>query len=174
MSKQVYTGGPRGKDNRNGEVPDAIVRRHPKDKVFKHAGHDWVWDDRGLHMVFSEAARAPRRLRAGPETGVVKVYDQVLAAIGNRASEIRGQVVTHWPHVGSDYRGLVILGQALNGWDDRFPVAQFRTPKGRSDALRVTRARNADLEDPIEWIATLAVRSSPFWSAARMVVDYTA
>ena len=50
---------------------------------------------------------------------VVAGYDRLLASIGDRAADIGDRpVVTHWPHVGSAYRGLVIVGQAVYGWAD--------------------------------------------------------
>ena len=57
----------------------------------------------------------------GPDTGrvdpsrVVEQDDRLLAAIGDRAEEI-GPVVTHWPHVASNYRGLAFIGQAVHAY----------------------------------------------------------
>jgi hypothetical protein len=65
----------------------------------------------------------------------------------------------------------VIVGQALYDWPDHFRATQFRTHKGRADALRVTRARNAHPQEPLEWIETEPARTSPFWSATRMIVE---
>ncbi len=99
-------------------------------------------------------------------------YDRLLASIGERADVIGPRpVVTHWPHVGSAYKGLVIVGQALYGWPDDFRASQFRTPEGRAEAIRTSRARNADRPDPLDWIATNPVRRSPFWSVARMLAE---
>jgi len=47
------------------------------------------------------------------------LYDRLLANIGERAADV-GTVVTHWPHVGSAYRGRVIVGEALHGWQPRY------------------------------------------------------
>lgn len=109
-------------------------------------------------------------MKLGPDTYTLQAYNKLLAAIGGEADEIGRHVVTHWPHVGSAYRGLVIVGQALNGWDDHFPASQFRTQQGRADALRTTRARNAG-EEPLQWIETVSARTSPFWRTAKMVVE---
>jgi hypothetical protein len=39
--------------------------------------------------------------------------DRLLKAIGDRAAEIQERpVVTKWPHIGSAFDGLVIVGQA--------------------------------------------------------------
>jgi hypothetical protein len=37
--------------------------------------------------------------------------------------------------------------------------------------MRVSIARNADRPDPLDWIATNPVRTSPFWMVARMVAE---
>ena len=99
-------------------------------------------------------------------------YDRLLASIGRRADEIGPRpVVAHWPHVGSAYDGLVIVGQALYGWPDDFPASQFRSREGRAEALRVARARSTERADPLDWIATHPVRTSPFWSVSRIVAE---
>lgn len=109
---------------------------------------------------------------ASSEGLAVAAHDALLRSIGDRATEIGDRpVVTHWPHVGSAYRALVILGQALHGWPDDIRAEQFRTQDGRDEAVRVTRARNAERADPLDWIATHPVRRSPFWSVARMVTE---
>lgn len=103
---------------------------------------------------------------------MVAGYDKVLAGIGDRADEIDDRpVVLHWPHVGSAYNGLVIVGQALYGWPDDFRAATFRTAEGRAEAIRVAQARNRDRVDPLDWIASSPARSSPFWTTARLVAD---
>jgi len=48
------------------------------------------------------------------DTAVIAAYGRLLASIGSRADDIGDRpVVTHWPHVGSAYRGLVIVGGAV-------------------------------------------------------------
>jgi hypothetical protein len=43
-----------------------------------------------------------------PADRVLELYDRILASIGERAAEIEPcPLVSHWPHVGSAYRGLV-------------------------------------------------------------------
>lgn len=102
----------------------------------------------------------------------VAAYDGLLASIGRRAGDIDDRpVVLHWPHLGSAYRGLVIVGQALYGWPDDFRADQFATSAGRGDAIAVARQRNSDRADPLDWIATHSVRNSPFWTVARLLAD---
>lgn len=102
----------------------------------------------------------------------VAAYDRLLVSIGSRADEIGERpVVLHWPHVGTGYHGLVVVGQALYGWPDDFRAGQFRSAEGRAEAVRVAQARNSDRADPLDWIATHPVRNSPFWTTARLLVD---
>jgi hypothetical protein len=94
----------------------------------------------------------------------------LLASIGERAGDIGDRpVVLHWPHVGSAYGGLVIMGQALYGWPDDFPAAQFGTVAGRAQAIAVARQRNRDRPEPLDWLATNPVRNSPFWTVTRLL-----
>jgi hypothetical protein len=102
----------------------------------------------------------------------VAAYDRLLDSIGSRADDIGDRpVVLHWPHVGSAYRGLVIVGQALYGWPDDFRATQFSTATGRAEAIRIARQRNRDRAEPLDWIATHSVRNSPFWTVARLLAD---
>lgn len=105
------------------------------------------------------------------EAHVIAGYDRLLASIGDRAAEIGDRpVVTHWPHVGSAYRGLVIGGQAVYGWPDDAKVAAFRDPAERAAMIATIRSR-VDKPEPLDWIASHAVRTSPFWRAVRRFVE---
>lgn len=105
------------------------------------------------------------------EDAVVARYDAMLASIGDRADEIGSRpVVTHWPHVGSAYRGLVIVGQAVYGWGDDYPASHFQTKAGRDEGIAAFRAR-VDKPDPLHWIEEHRVRTSPFWRAVRRFVE---
>jgi hypothetical protein len=101
----------------------------------------------------------------------VNAYERLLTSVGERADEIEPRpVLVHWPHVGSAYRGTVIVGQALRGWPDHFRASDFRTADGRARAIDAARERPDRLE-PMDWIATHRVRSSPFWKTARLLVE---
>jgi hypothetical protein len=67
------------------------------------------------------------------DTAVIAGYDALLTSVGSRAGAIGDRpVVTHWPHVGSSYRGLVIVGQAVYGWgDDSEPNTSRRRLGGK-------------------------------------------
>ncbi len=122
----------------------------------------------------AEPKPAEGHLAAGGITEPVNALDRLLASVGRRATEINPtRIVIHWPHVGRSYRGTVILGQSLYGWADDFPVSSFCDPAGRSYAIAVARARNADRPDPNDWLLEVpaATRNSPFWTASRLIAD---
>ncbi len=105
------------------------------------------------------------------EIALVASYDRLLTSIRERAAEIGSQpIVTHWPHMGTAYRGLLIIGQAVYGWSDERRASDFRTAGGRSGAIEAFRGR-ADEHEPLAWIETHRVRTSPFWRAVRLIVD---
>lgn len=105
------------------------------------------------------------------DSGVIEHYDRLLASIGDRAVDIGDRpVVTHWPHVGSAYEGLVIVGQAVYGWADDCRAADLQDPVFRASMITSVR-RRVDKPDPLDWIDTHPVRKSPFWKMTRLVVD---
>lgn len=114
------------------------------------------------------------------ERASLELYDQVLAAIAQRADEIEPRAcASHWPHVGTRYRpgGLFIAGQALQGWDPAVSGARWRpsdaeTANGRQEIIERTRSWFADAAEPIGLIAKLSNRAgSPFWTLCRHLVD---
>ncbi len=113
-----------------------------------------------------------------PDHAAVEAYDLLLASIGGRASAIGPKVLaSHWPHVGRNYRGLVIAGQALQGWDPavagaRWHAADATTPSGRAAIIERSQTWFADAPDPVGVIATLSNRrGSPFWRLCRDVAE---
>jgi hypothetical protein len=105
-------------------------------------------------------------------------YDRLLKSIGDNAESIgTRRLASHWPHVGNHYRGLVIAGQALQGWDSavsgaRWHASDARTAEGRTAIIEKTRTWFNDADDPVGVIATLANRrSSPFWRLCRDVAE---
>lgn len=104
--------------------------------------------------------------------GAVAAYDRLLESVGRRAAEIEPtRILVHWPHVGSRYRGLVIMGQAVRGWPDDFAASDFREAGGRAVAINTARCRNADRADPLDWIDANPVHTSPFWRASRILTE---
>lgn len=104
-------------------------------------------------------------------TAVIADYDRLLGSIGDRGDDIGERpVVTHWPHVGSAYRGLVIVGQAVYGWADDCRAADLRDPAKRAAMIDSIQSR-VDKPEPLDWIDTHRVRTSPFWRAVRRFVE---
>lgn len=72
------------------------------------------------------------------DRAALEAYDQLLASIGEKAEAIGPRrLASHWPHVGRDYRGLVIAGQALQGWDPAVTGARWRASDARTAEGRV-------------------------------------
>ena len=118
------------------------------------------------------------RASAGHSEDALAKYDAMLASIGARSGEIGDrQLASHWPHVGTTYRGLVIAGQALQGWDRavrgaRWQAAQATDPAGRSSIIESTRTWFADAAEPIAPIAELPNRRrTPFWKVSERLVQ---
>jgi hypothetical protein len=102
---------------------------------------------------------------------VVEQYDMLLASIGDRAVDIGTRpVVTHWPHAGSAYSGLVIVGQAVYGWADNYQAVDLRAATKRTEMIASIKSR-VDKPEPLDWIDTHPVRTSPFWRAVRRLVE---
>ena len=105
------------------------------------------------------------------DRAVVEAYDALLASVAQRAPEIGGRpVVGHWPHVGSAYDGIALVGQALYGWPDERPASALGTAAGRSAAIEDYR-RRPEAPEPLAWITTSANRTSPWWNVARRLAE---
>jgi hypothetical protein len=110
------------------------------------------------------------------EPGATAAYLHMLGGVADRADRIGNRVIaSHWPFVGSDYRRLVVVGQALAGWDDpRSPAlwtpGDVGSKPGRHSVLAATQVWGArtgasPLTEP------LRTRSgSPFWTLSKRVV----
>lgn len=114
-----------------------------------------------------------------PENGrAAGVYKRILDDVGDHVDDIgpRHQIAAHWPFVGSRYRGLIIAGQALDGWDApvtpaRWQLEEARQPFDRERLLRGTQAWAAEREEPITEVLRWGHRrGAPFWGFARRVV----
>lgn len=105
------------------------------------------------------------------ESSVVQFYSQMLRDVGLRADEIGiRDIASHWPFVGSDFRGTLIVGQALAGWDAEETTARWRPDAARSDEGRLriiygtrawANARTEPIEEVLRWGKR---RRSPFWA----------
>jgi hypothetical protein len=100
-------------------------------------------------------------------------YAGLLAAIGDRAIEIEPRpLVNHWPHVGSAYRGLLIVGQALRGWRDEWQARDVQTEAGRDRVIASAIGVSSEHREPLAWVPSHPkVRNSPFWVFSRHLVE---
>lgn len=112
------------------------------------------------------------------DSAALEAYDRLLVSIADRAEAIGPKgLASHWPHVGNNYQGLVIAGQALQGWDRAVSGARWRpldaeTAEGRTAIISRSRTWFADADDPVGVIAGLSNRrGSPFWRLCRDVAE---
>ena len=135
--------------------------------------------DRPVAIGLTEAA-AVELARVGDaidnlaEARALVIFDRLLDLVGKRSDEIEPTTLcVHWPHVGNNYRGTVILGQALYGGWEEFKVGSLQSPQERTRVIDYARAEHSDWPDPNDWLtaASAATRNSPFWTAARLIVD---
>jgi hypothetical protein len=115
--------------------------------------------------------RIDERLAADP--AVTEQYDRLLAAIGDVAPQIRDRLVTpFFPEVGSDYRGLVIVGQSTWGWEGEQAPREYATPEGRAEALAYAKRVHRDREEPMSWLEERKRNASaPFWAVTRRLAE---
>lgn len=104
------------------------------------------------------------------------VYQRILEAVGERASEVGARrIVSQWPFVGSNYRGLVVVGQGLQGWDApestaRWHASDATSPEGRERVLAGTIGWARQRDEPISEVARYGHRmGAPFWQISKAV-----
>lgn len=102
-------------------------------------------------------------------------YLRMLDGVAQRAARMEGRVIaSHWPFVGSDYRRLLVVGQALAGWDDETSPALWRpmdllADGGPRRVLELSQRWAAAKPEPIS--EPLRTRSgSGFWKISERVV----
>jgi hypothetical protein len=100
-------------------------------------------------------------------------YAELLSDVAARRGELGVRAIAaHWPHVGSAYRGLLVLGQALNGWVIDWDPAALATAEGRERILEDAAAVHAELDEPMSWVPTnKRVRISSFWNFMERLAD---
>jgi hypothetical protein len=110
------------------------------------------------------------------EQRVELAYLAMLEDVGERTEAIGDRLIaSHWPFVGTDYRRLLVVGQALAGWDDKSSPALWApdtaaTPTGRAAILDATKQWSQKRTEPID--EPLRTRgASPFWGVSKLVAE---
>lgn len=111
------------------------------------------------------------------DAGLIRLYDATLRDVGQRAGEIgERQIACHWPFVGSQFSGTLIVGQALDGWDAeettaRWPVRMASREEGRLQIINGARAWAAARPEPMDEVLRWGHRrGSPFWNLSMRVM----
>ncbi len=127
-------------------------------------------------MLRSPTIPAPRPPLEGSSAAA---YLRLLEGVGARADAIGADrpIAAHWPFVGSNYRGLMIAGQALERWDAPestavWPIGEARTPDGRERVLRGTQAWATREREPISEAMRHGNRKgTPFWTFSERAAE---
>lgn len=101
----------------------------------------------------------------------------MLVDVAARASEFGARpIASHWPFVGTQFTGMLIVGQALAGWDAeatgaRWLAREATTAEGRSAIVEATRAWATARTEPMEEVLRWAHRrGSPFWGLSQRLM----
>lgn len=104
-------------------------------------------------------------------------YERMLVDVGARAADFADRpIASHWPFVGSQFNGTLIVGQALAGWDAeetgaRWLAAEATTDAGRSRIVDATRAWSKGRIEPMEEVLRWSHRrGSPFWGLSQRLM----
>jgi hypothetical protein len=100
-------------------------------------------------------------------------YAELLTDVAAHRAELGVRAVAaHWPHVGSAYRGLLVVGQALKGWAIDWDPADLATAEGRGRILDDAATVHAELAEPLSWVPTnMRVHRSSFWNFMERIAD---
>lgn len=115
------------------------------------------------------------------EEKAASAYLRMLEEVAVREGDIGPRLIaSHWPFVGSDYRRLLVVGQALAGWDDKSSPAlwtadRVRDENGRRVVLDETQAWARSQPEPMWEVLRFGHRAgSPFWTLSKQVVKTVA
>jgi len=101
----------------------------------------------------------------------------MLVDVGAGASKLVPQpIASHWPFVGSQFSGTLIVGQALAGWDAeetgaRWFAADATTQQGRARIVSATMAWAKARPEPMDEVQRWSHRrGSPFWGLSQRLM----
>ncbi len=104
-------------------------------------------------------------------------YGRMVKRVGGRAGTIGNRpIAAHWPFVGTAYRGVLVLGGALDRWDAVETPARWFAPQlvsadGRRRALEGSQRWATSRPEPISEVAERPNRKGkPFWTLSKAVV----
>ncbi len=110
------------------------------------------------------------------ESSLARRYERMLVDVGACAAEFGDRpIASHWPFVGSQFSGTMIVGQALAGWDAeetgaRWLAAEATTDAGGRRIVDGTRAW-ATSPEPMDEVLRWGHRSrSPFWGLSQRLM----
>ena len=118
-------------------------------------------------------------MTSAPHAGrAADIYRKILAAVGERIDDLGSEqeIVAHWPFVGSCSKGLMIAGQALDGWDAERTPARWRLEEMRnpSNLDRFLEGAQEWAHHQVEPILEVVQRGNrkgkPFWTFSRRAV----
>jgi hypothetical protein len=118
-----------------------------------------------------------------PEDGrSAAIFRGMIDAVGDRADEVGPErtISAHWPFVGTQFRGLLVAAQGLDGWDaevssGRWRVEEARLPADREHlfrgAQRWARSRPEPISEPM--LSSAKRRRAPFWGFSKRLALLT-
>lgn len=111
------------------------------------------------------------------DEGLADRYKRMLVDVGASAGDFGERpIASHWPFVGSQFSGTLIVGQALAGWDAeetgaRGLAAEVTTEAGRSRIVEGTRAWAKTWAEPMDEVLRWSHRrGSPFWGLSQRLM----
>jgi hypothetical protein len=90
------------------------------------------------------------------DAGLVDLHARMLNDVARRAGDVGDrQTACHWPFVGSQFNGTLIVGQALVGWDAeettaRWPIGTTSSDEGRRLIINGARAWASARQEPMD------------------------
>jgi hypothetical protein len=115
-----------------------------------------------------------------PDDGrAAAIFRQILDVVGEHVEDLGPdkEIVAHWPFVGTRFHGLLIAGQALDGWDAevtpaRWRLEEMRDPARRDSLLHGAKEWSRHRDEPMDEVMTRGNRSGkPFWDVTGRIVS---
>lgn len=111
------------------------------------------------------------------DTSLSARYRAMLVDVAARAADFGDRpIASHWPFVGSQFSGTLIVGQALAGWDAeetgaRWLASEATTQAGRLRIVEETRAWARGRPEPMNEVLRWSNRrGSPFWGLSQRLM----